>query len=232
MRQVAKLLPHKPSSILVVSAHWESDPVEILASQQPSMLYDYSGFPPETYKYQYSAPGSPELARQIQSLLSDHNIPSKLNDKRGFDHGVFIPLMLMYPEADIPVVSLSLHTSLDAKFHLKLGEALAPLREQGVLIVGSGYTFHNMQAFFHPTSATFQASTNFNDWLKRVLVGIDRSEQLRDWHKAPGARISHPREEHLLPLLVTTAAAGDGKAKLIYETANKGDHDVSGWLFE
>jgi len=252
MREVrAKWLPEtKPDAIVVVSAHWESDAIEILSSDKPSILYDYGGFPAESYQYHYPAPGSPSLARKIQDLLSDNDIESKLNDKRGFDHGVFVPLMLMYPEADVPVVAVSLHNSLAPDIHLKLGAALAPLRDDNILILGSGYTFHNMPAFFHPSQETYQASAQFNDWLKNTLTSSSSSssslstdpnstcsspgkvfDKLSLWEQAPGARIAHPREEHLLPLLVTAATSKE-PAKLIYDTtAGDGEHAISSYLF-
>eukprot|EP00592_Proboscia_alata_P006647 CAMPEP_0194362996 /NCGR_PEP_ID=MMETSP0174-20130528/10914_1 /TAXON_ID=216777 /ORGANISM="Proboscia alata, Strain PI-D3" /LENGTH=193 /DNA_ID=CAMNT_0039136285 /DNA_START=13 /DNA_END=591 /DNA_ORIENTATION=+ len=158
------LPPRKPKAIVVLSAHYEADPVQITTSKTPPMLFDYHGFPPETYKYKYPAPGSPELANEIQRLFLSNNIDSEFNETRGFDHGVFIPLMVMYPGANIPVVCVSMHKSLDISIHLRIGIALAPLQEQDILILGSGYTFHNMGAFFNPTPRTIRASIKFNEW--------------------------------------------------------------------
>lgn len=232
---------NKPDAIVVVSAHWESVPIQITSSANTPMLYDYSGFPAESYEYQYPAPGSPSLAHKIKRLLADNSIESELNDQRGSDHGVFVPLMLMYPEADVPVVAVSLHSSLSPDLHLALGAALAPLRdERNVLLLGSGYTFHNIQAFFHPSEATYKASSDFDAWLKDTLSNSKNNDaevlqRLKRWEQAPGARIAHPREEHLLPLLVTAAAAAGSrwsKAEIIYETeAGNGEHAVSSYLF-
>ena len=205
----------KPDAIVVISAHWESDKIQISSGLWPSMLYDYSGFPPESYEYQYPAPGSPTLARTIQKLLNDQGgqLESELNDQRGFDHGVFVPLMLMYPEADIPVVAVSLHSSLSPETHIALGRALQPLlhEDQNILLVGSGYAFHNMPAFFHPTVESRRAAAEFNQWLQETMQVRnvhERLEQLQNWERlAPSARLAHPREEHLLPLLVVAAAA-------------------------
>jgi len=244
---VSKWLPkEKPKSIVMISAHWESDPIKITSHPNPPMLYDYYGFPPETYEYQYPAPGNPSLAVQIQKLLQDQGLPAQLDAKRGFDHGVFVPLMVMYPDADIPVVSVSLHSSLDAQTNWNLGRALAPLRDEGVLILGSGYTFHNMNAFFNPSPATKRASTEFNRWLMDTLVtkSSDTSNNndvlkhaISHWHQAPGARECHPREEHLLPLFVTAAAGSDDQGAvnttLLYETPASGkDHAVSSFMFD
>ena len=231
MKQVRSLLDSKPAAIVVFSAHWESDLVRISSSPQPSMLYDYSGFPPESYEYQYPAPGSPDLAAKIRDLLGDNGIQSELDDQRGFDHGVFVPLMLMYPEADIPVVAVSLHNSLAADTNMAIGQALAPLREDNILLLGSGYTFHNMHAFFNPTEKTYQAAKDFNSWLKDTIMSNDRLERLQQWEQAPGARVCHPREEHLLPLLMTAAAADGSSANLIYESGS-GEHAVSSYLFQ
>jgi 4,5-DOPA dioxygenase extradiol len=247
MKEIVKqqLPPREPKAIVILSAHYEADPIEITSAKNPSMLYDYHGFPPETYEYQYPAPGSPELASEIQSLLTSNNIDSKLNATRGFDHGVFIPLMLMYPEATIPVVCVSLHKSLDISTHLKIGSALAPLLDDDILVLGSGYTFHNMGAFFGPTQRTVQASMDFNEWIKDTLLKSDDSTQMLDklkkWKSAPGALLCHPREEHLLPLFMVAAAGTTSKtnAKLIYDTIPKEedvvggstDHAVTGYLF-
>lgn len=257
---VKKLLPRTPPSALVVlSAHWESDPVSITSSPKPPLLFDYYGFPNETYAYEYPAPGDPALAQQIQDLLEQRGVESLLDNQRGLDHGVFIPLMLMYPAAKIPVVQISLDASLDAAKNIEIGKALAPLRDDNVLILGSGYTFHNMEAFFNPSKATINGSREFNRWLKSVILPPtdaeiadtsttkhtaelyeQRMKELQFWDKAPGARISHPREEHLLPLFMVAAAAGEtATPKLIYDTAvvsNKdpglSKHAVTGYMFE
>jgi 4,5-DOPA dioxygenase extradiol len=255
---ISKFLPKQPpSAIVVVSAHWESNPISITASPNPSMLYDYSGFPPETYKYEYPAPGDPDLALQIRDLLKRQGISSRLDADRGFDHGVFVPLMVMYPSANIPVVQVSLHASLESKKHIEVGKALSPLRESNILILGSGYTFHNMNAFFSPSQKTVQGSKDFNVWLKSTILLPDddaesitllerkkhfdkRMKFLENWDQAPGARISHPREEHLLPLFMVAAAGGEtAKPQLIYDTtANSSgewgasEHAVTGYLFE
>lgn len=237
---LTKYLPETPTSIVVLSAHWECPIVSITSSTNPPMLYDYSGFPPESYQYQYPAPGSAELANKIQGLLEQHGIKSQLDDKRGFDHGVFVPLMLMYPNPIIPVVCVSLDASLSIEKNLEIGSALQSLREEGVLILGSGYTFHNMDGFFNPTNEILSASAEFNTWLKETMTSRDDNDgvdamvlktKLLEWEKAPCARLCHPREEHLLPLFMTAAAAGwNSKAEVIYESTELGI-TVSGYLF-
>lgn len=230
-----KWLPTKPDAIVVFSAHWESNPIQITSSIKPSMLYDYSGFPAETYKYQYPAPGSPVLAEKIKRLLDANGIESQLNDKRGFDHGVFIPLMCMYPDADIPVVAVSLHASLSAKRSIEVGNALAPLCNDKILLLGSGYTYHNMQGIFHPSNATYKASSSFNDWLKETITSNNFDERVRkleNWETAPGARESHPREEHLLPLLTIAATASTNSPEVIFDNkGGNGVHAISSYIF-
>jgi 4,5-DOPA dioxygenase extradiol len=233
-----------PKAIVVLSAHWESDPIQITSSHHPKMYYDYHGFPAETYEYDYPAPGSPDLAERIQNLLGGLDLKSELDHSRGFDHGVFIPLMIMYPEATIPVVCVSMHASLDATVNMKIGSALASLRDEGILIMGSGYSFHNMQSFFNPSQKTVQASVDFNQWLKDTILGEDSDylQKLKTWDTAPGARLCHPREEHLVPLFMVAAAAGDdARPILIYDTTTiEGDdplkqfseHAVTGYLFQ
>jgi 4,5-DOPA dioxygenase extradiol len=225
------LPPEKPKAIVVFSAHWESDPVKITSSSNPKMLYDYYGFPPESYEYEYPAPGSIELAQRIHGLLTTQGIDSELDNERGFDHGVFVPLMIMYPDADIPVVCVSLHSSLAPEINIGIGQALKPLRDDGILVLGSGYTFHNLKSFFNPSSESYQASSEFNEWLKQTMSRNDVLDRLAEWESAPGARLAHPREEHLIPLFMT--AATGGMPQLIFDVeAKTGDHAVSGYLFQ
>jgi aromatic ring-opening dioxygenase catalytic subunit (LigB family) len=228
---------HKPKAVVVISAHWESNPFKITSAAKPHMLFDYYGFPAESYTYSYPAPGDPALANKIHSLFESGGIKSELDNKRGFDHGVFIPLMILFPDADVPVVCVSLQSNLNVDEHVAIGKALQPLRDDGVLILGSGYTFHNLPAFFNPTASTKKASSMFNDWLKDTLLNSNNNNnntheelynKLRDWDRAPGARISHPREEHLLPLFVV--AASGGASELIFEDLS--GHAVSGYLFQ
>lgn len=197
-------------AIVVVSAHWEEDEIRITSHESPQLLFDYYGFPAHTYKLEYPAPGRPDLAREIQELLHEAGIPSRLDGDRGFDHGVFIPFKLIVPDADIPIVEMSLKTGLDPGFHIKVGRALAPLRERGVLIVGSGMSYHNMRGFMRTTAE--EVSAGFDGWLTGTASHADpqgREEMLSGWESAPFARLAHPREEHLLPMMVAAGAAMD-----------------------
>lgn len=223
-----------PKAIVVITAHWEEEQVSITHSSAPGMLFDYYGFPPEAYEYSYAAPGNPPLAKQIQQLLVDCNINARLDNQRAYDHGTFVPLLLLYPAADIPVVQLSLLASLDPAAHIAIGKALAPLREQGVLILGSGMSFHNMRAFFSSDTTIRAKSEAFDAWLKATLTdtALTHSEceqRLTNWVAAPQARFCHPREEHLLPLHVCFGAAAPARSRarqvfagLLFNTAISG----------
>ena len=203
-----------PSAIIVISAHWEEQNPTIISAKNPPLLYDYYGFPEEAYSISYPAPGEPLLAAEIASLLTRKGYPALLDEKRGFDHGLFIPLKIMYPAADIPCVQVSLLKSLDAALHIQLGETLAGLAVPNLLIIGSGFSFHNMQAFFSPASGESRRMNEaFDAWLVETCYAADideteRRRRLESWQKAPYARYCHPREEHLLPLHVCYGVAG------------------------
>ena len=206
-----------PKAVLMVSAHWEEAEFALTSGSKPPMIYDYGGFPDYTYHIRYDAPGDPVLAARVKTLLEAAGLPARLDAERGFDHGAFTPLKVIYPDADVPVVQLSLKRGLDPATHLAMGRAIAPLRNEGVLIVGSGLSYHNLRQFFSP--AAYAPSREFDAWLKGALLGgspADRNKLLTAWESAPSARAAHPREEHLLPLMVSVGAAGDGIAELTY----------------
>ena len=215
LRSVPGSLPAKPKALLVVSAHWEAPVPTVTSSAAPPLLYDYSGFPPSTYELQWPAPGAPDLAARVQQILGSAGIATASDSKRGFDHGVFIPLKVAYPEPSVPTVQLSLRAGLDPAEHLAIGRALAPLRDEGVLIVGSGMSYHNMRGFMDPR--TKDVSARFDDWLATAVAGepTERDAALVAWSRAPMARQSHPREEHLLPLMVVAGAAGPARGKRV-----------------
>ena len=214
---------NKPSSIIIISAHWEENEVKITSGEKPSLIYDYYGFPEETYKISYPVPGNPELADKIKNLLNAKHINSKLDTERGFDHGVFIPLKIMYPEASIPCVQISLLNNLDPKKHIKIGKALTSLMNENVLILGSGMSFHNLKIFLSDSKNTKSDNVKnkeFDDWLVDVCTGdklntIEREKKMIEWTKAPSARFCHPREEHLIPLHVCYGVKCE-KADLVF----------------
>ncbi len=203
-----------PSAILVISAHWEEDSPTIQSKPHPEMLYDYYGFPEESYQISYPAPGHPDLAAKISALLNKNQIKAYLDSERGFDHGLFVPLKIMYPAATIPCLQLSLTSDLDPEKHIRLGRALRELREENILVIGSGASFHNLRGFREPpTTETRAMNEEFENWLRDVMTNTqlseaEREQKLINWLDAPGARYCHPREEHLLPLHVCYGVAG------------------------
>ena len=214
LSQLGSSLGVKPKSIVVISGHWEEPDFTINSGANPPLLYDYTGFPPETYRIQYPAPGSPELANRIHDLFSQAGIASRYDSQRGYDHGVFIPLKVIYPKADIPMVQVSLKSGLDPASHIAAGRALAPLRDEGVLIVGSGMSYHNMRGFF--SGQPVAHSDQFDEWLTQTIASTGRDEKLQQWQDAPAARQAHPREEHLIPLLVASGAAQGETGRKIF----------------
>ncbi|HXU17805.1 MAG TPA: class III extradiol ring-cleavage dioxygenase [Terriglobales bacterium] len=216
LESIQPSLPERPRALLVVSGHWEEDATTASAAPFPELIYDYSGFPAETYQLTWPAPGSPELAGKVQQLLQQKGLSARLSATRGYDHGVFIPLKVAFPAANIPVVSLSLESSLDPALHLAVGDALAPLRNEGVLIVGSGMSFHNLRALF--TGGALEPSREFDTWLEETIESpvVERNARLKEWKKAPQATFAHPREEHLIPLMVAAGAGGNSTGKLVF----------------
>ena len=209
----------KPDAILVVSAHWEERVATLLGAPMPSMFYDYYGFPNEAYGITYPAPGSPKLAERIAELLKQNQIPVRIDPQRGFDHGLFIPLKMMYPQADIPSLQLSLLRGLDPAVHMALGKTLHALLDENILVVGSGFSFHNMGAFIWEGGHMHDAANDsFQNWLIETctspLSPSEREQRLIEWQKAPGARYCHPREEHLLPLHVCVSMADKAGATI------------------
>jgi aromatic ring-opening dioxygenase catalytic subunit (LigB family) len=210
LREVPRLPATPPRALVVISAHWEEAVPTVISSERPPMLYDYYGFPPEAYRIEWPAPGDPALAKRVRELLDAAGFSSAETSQRGYDHGTFVPLKVAYPQADIPVVQLSLKQGLDPDEHLRMGRALAPLRDEGVFILGSGQTFHNMRAFGDPRGR--EPAEQFDAWLQAAVTARDvaaRDDQLTRWANAPFARFCHPREEHLIPLMVVAGAAGE-----------------------
>ncbi len=208
----------KPKAVLMVSGHWETPDFSVMSSAKPPMVYDYHGFPRETYDIVYPAPGAPALAQRTMDLIKGAGLPTQLDDKIGFDHGTFVPMYVMWPDASVPTYQVSLKKGYDPEIHVKLGRALKPLRDEGVLIIGSGLSYHNLR-LFGPQAK--EPSTAFDNWLNAAMDADPKTrvQQLLSWEKAPSARVCHPQEDHLVPLMVAVGAAENEKAKRVY-------HDV------
>jgi len=209
-------LPERPAALLVVSAHWEAPVPTCTTGERPALIYDYEGFPPHTYELEWPAPGAPALTARVQALLAEAGLPAAGDATRGFDHGVFVPLKVAFPAADVPTVALSLQAGLDPAAHLAIGRALAPLRAEGVLLVGSGMSYHNLRAFMTPRALA--DSRAFDEWLTDAVTSprAPREVALAHWDEAPAARASHPRAEHLLPLMVAAGAGGEAPGRRVF----------------
>lgn len=215
-------LHEQPRAVLMVSSHWEEDGFAISSSETPGMVYDYSGFPEHTYHIRYAAPGAPWLATRVKQLLDEGGIGARLDPERGFDHGTFSIMKPMYPEEAMPIVQLSIDRRYDPELHLQLGRLLAPLRDEGVLIIGSGLTYHNL-AELRGGGHAVEASRAFDAWLQDTVIAAApaaRTAGLVDWERAPMARSAHPREDHLIPLMTIVGAAEDEAATAVYHQSD------------
>lgn len=223
-------LSEQPRAILAISGHWQEDLPTVNVGANPPLLFDYSGFPAHTYELSWPAPGDPLLASRVADLLDAAVISSRNEPNRGWDHGVFVPLKVVYPDARIPLVQLSLQRGLDPAKHLAIGRALQPLRKEGVLILGSGQSYHNMRGFFG-NDAPDPAAEAFDAWLRSTMVDPSiRDQSLIDWEQAPGARAAHPHEDHLLPLMVAAGAA-EGEPASVHFHGHALGKPISGFRF-
>lgn len=221
-----------PRAILMISGHWEEDCFAVMASPRPGMVYDYGGFPPETYRIVYPAPGAPEIAQRAADLIAAAGLPTRLDMTQGFDHGTFVPAYIMYPDASVPLFQISLRHGYDPAAHFALGRALAPLRDDGVLIVGSGLSYHNLRNFGPGARVP---STAFDAWLQETLAlpPATRTAALLEWEKAPYARVCHAEEDHLVPLFAALGAAeGAAAVRTYYDTEVFGGVTASSWKFD
>lgn len=226
----ANTLTEKPQAILVISGHWETTVPTVNAGTSPSLLFDYQGFPEHTYRLTWPALGSPDLAVRVQNLLGAAGIQSANDIRRGWDHGVFVPMKVIFPNAEIPTVQLSLQRGLDPETHLAIGRALKPLRDEGVLIIGSGQTYHNIRGFGSGSSPD-PAAEAFDAWLRAEMTnGTTRDQSLLDWEQAPGARDAQPHEDHFLPLMIAAGAASGEVGHVVFHGRALGK-PISGFRF-
>jgi aromatic ring-opening dioxygenase catalytic subunit (LigB family) len=232
LRAIATGIAARPRAVLVISAHWECPRPSVQSCATHSLLFDYYGFPDYTYQLTYPAPGSPVVAMRVRELLSAAGIASDEEPSRGLDHGVFVPFKLIYPQADMPMLQLSLQAGLDPGQHLRIGRALQPLRDEGVLIVGSGMSYHNLRDLLADQAAARTASQQFDDWLSCAIASApdERERALSQWAQAPGAQQCHPRSEHLIPLMVAAGAAGPDPGRRTYNERLLGKM-ISGFQF-
>jgi aromatic ring-opening dioxygenase catalytic subunit (LigB family) len=224
-------LPEKPKAILMISGHWEQDDFAVMGAANPPMVYDYGGFPDFTYHIKYSAPGAPAIAARVVELLKAASLPTHLNTTQGFDHGVFAPMQIIYPQADVPLFQVAIRHDYNPAAHFALGRALAPLRNEGVLIVGSGLSYHNMRGFGPQGKLP---SAEFDAWLNGALMASPekRETMLMAWEAAPSARACHPQEDHLIPLMAAVGAAENEKAtRVYYDQAVFGNITASSYKF-
>jgi aromatic ring-opening dioxygenase catalytic subunit (LigB family) len=230
LQAVPGQLPQRPKAILMVTGHWEAPTFMVSSAVEPGMVYDYSGFPEEMYRIKYPAPGSPELAALVQAMLSDAGFVIGADPRRGYDHGTFSLMKPLYPEADMPVVQLSVKDDFDAMEHLKVGAVLSALRDEGILIIGSGFSFHNLRLF---GEAGAEPSYAFDAWLRETMAADPetRAQRLARWQEAPAARLAHPREDHLLPLMVAVGAARTDPSITIYGESFMGEIAASSFRF-
>jgi len=233
LKGLALTLPVSPKGIVVVSAHWLESIINVTAVKKPKLIFDYYGFPKHTYTLNYPTAGDPQLASKIVKSLEEDAIPARLDHTRGIDHGVFIPMMLMFPNANIPVVQVSLNQNLDPDLHMKIGKSIGKLREEGILIIGSGMSFHNMQGYGNPKFR--KISEEFDEWLTDTVESEQeiRADALSNWKLAPNAKLCHPmlQEEHLLPLMAVVGAAYKDKGRKVY-CQRVLETTISGFVFE
>ena len=232
LQQLPQLVGVRPRAVLMISAHWEEEDFTVMSHPNPPMIYDYTGFPENTYQVKYTAPGAPQLADHVHGLLQRAGIAARIDPARGFDHGTFVPMAVIYPDASVPVLQLSLKRGLSPQDHLAAGRALTPLRSEGVLVVGSGSSYHNLRMMGPEAKGP---SAAFDEWLYQTLEGShfeERAIALASWEAAPSARLAHPREEHLLPLMVAVGAAErDVATRFYHEDTFFGSCSVSSFMF-
>ncbi len=216
MKSISQTPKMQPKALLVISAHWEESKFTINTNPNPELLYDYYGFPPKAYDFDWPVKNDLSVVNEVKMALNIAGIGFNEDDQRDYDHGIFIPLMPAYPDAAIPVIQISLNANLSPEDHFNFGSAMAPLREKGIFIIGSGNSYHNVRSMFKPSPKAISASKEFDEWLKATLRlnADERKKAILNWENAPGARECHPREEHLIPLMVIMGAAKNDAAKI------------------
>lgn len=224
-------LREPPRAVLMISGHWETEGFAVMTAPKPPMVYDYFNFPPETYEITYPAPGAPDIAAKARVLIAGAGLAVQTDAQQGFDHGTFVPMAVMWPEADVPLFQVSIRRDYDPAAHVALGRALAPLRDEGVLILGSGLSYHNL-ALFGPGAKV--PSEAFDQWLGKALAlpPAERTKAVLDWESAPHARTCHAEEDHLVPLFAALGAAeGEAATRVYHQTDIFGGVTASSYRF-
>ena len=208
-------LPEKPKAVVMISGHWETEDVRVMHAAKPPMVYDYYNFPKHTYDVVYPASGAPELAERVAAMIGNTGLAVSLDETQGYDHGTFVPMAILYPQADVPLIQVSIRKSYDPAEHFAIGRALAPLRDEGVLIIGSGLSYHNLRLFGPQAEVPSKA---FDTWLHEALAlePEERTKNLIDWESAPYARVCHAQEDHLVPIFAALGAAESEPATRTY----------------
>lgn len=230
-------LPAQPDAILLFSAHHDEAIASITASARPETVHDFGGFPAALFAMRYPAPGSPELAVQVSALLDESGIANRLDEARGLDHGAWTPMMLAWPQANIPIVQLSINSRQTPEYHYRLGQTVASLRDRNILIIGSGAMTHNLQAFFRggfaPTADAQSWVTQFTDWVDATLQAGDMETLLKMKTHAPYGHDNHPTDEHILPLFAAIGAAGSHpKATKLHSSVDHAVLAMDAWRFD
>ena len=234
LRQLGRSLG-RPEAILAVSAHWDTARPAVSSVEEPETIYDFYGFPEELYRLRYPAPGAPGMAKRAASLLADAGMQPQVDPQRGLDHGAWTSLMLMYPQADIPVTQLSIQSRLGPAHHVRLGEALRPLREEGVLIFASGGATHNLRELRHQRGNPEPQPwvVEFNEWLAGAVLSQRTDDLVNYRERAPHAVRNHPTDEHLIPLFVALGAGGPGAdAQRLHSSISSGVISMDAYRFD
>jgi 4,5-DOPA dioxygenase extradiol len=221
----------RPEAIVCVSPHWETPEARLSSAERPETIHDFYGFPEPLYRLRYRAPGAPAVAAGAAGLIAEAGIPSGLDPSRGLDHGAWAPLLLMYPEADIPVTQLSIQHQKGPAGAYALGQALQPLRREGVLILASGGAVHNLRQFAIDSTRPADWAIAFDDWLASRIEAGDQADLL-DYRRQPFAAAAHPRDEHLLPLFAALGAAGrEAKGRTLHRSFDHGSLSMASYAF-
>ncbi|MBU2870384.1 class III extradiol ring-cleavage dioxygenase [Colwellia sp. E2M01] len=222
-----------PKAIVVFSAHFERDnDIVITAGETPKTIHDFYGFPAPLYNIQYNAPGSPELAKKIAERFEQFGLHPMLDEQQGWDHGLWIPLQLMFPAADIPIVQISINSSLGARVNYEYGKLIASLRDENILIIGSGNVTHNLAEFAKPTVGSEKRVKSFTEWVNEMVSGAQTESLLNYMNTAPNALFNHPTQEHFLPIIAVMGASETGKGELIHQDIEHGILAMNAYRFE